>query len=222
MKNKQLTTLQLHKIFDIGRKCGIGHAMFINFGTLLGYVRDKDLIDNDDDTDVCIRSDWVKAEDEKKFYKMLIDEGMFEFRGRRAIRKDTNRLLWLTLKNAREGDKSCVWFMFPWKKHLYHCKGKRWLKKIGMKPQVIKDIPGRENGLFINQTIMKGNTLKYFEKLIPVKFIGGVVNVPWMFGSLLDEYYPNWARPGRGASSRYNLVLIKKWEVQDSWMVIKE
>jgi len=219
---KPRTAEQLGKIFDIGREVGIGHAMFINFGTLLGCVREGGLIEHDDDTDVSIRSDWITREQEADFYDSLEENHMFEYRRRKVVREDVRRFLWMSLKFDLESNKSCIWMMFPWKGHLYHCKGNQWVKKIGLKPQVNRALPNHGKNLLESASIMKGNTLKCFDKLIPVKFCGTTVNIPSGYGTLLDEYYPNWAVPGGGSSARYNIVLIQKWEDESSWLVIKE
>ena len=213
---------QLKKIFEIGRKCGMGHAMFLNFGTLLGCVREKRLIPDDDDTDVGIRSDWITRDQERQFYDMLKAEQMFEYRERKEPRPDNQRFLWFSLKSQLGGTKSCIWFCFPWRKHLYHCKGKRWLRKIGLKPQVMNALPNKGQNLLDWATIMKGNSLRFYEKLIEVPFLGEKFNIPHMPGSALTEYYGSWAIKAKGSSKRHRLVLIKDWFKKSSWMVLKE
>lgn len=222
--NQKLQGEQLSKIFECGEKAGIKHAMFLAFGTLLGYVREKDIIAHDTDSDVGIRSDWITAEQETEFYRQLqktgpTNKGLFEARARAARRSDTNRFLWLSLKWDLNRNKNCIWFMFPWKRYLYHCKGGRWLKKIGYKPEVKKMLP---TDLENYETIMKGNTLRYFDRMEEVKFYGTTMNIPWMSRSILDEYYPNWAVPKAGGSSaRFRTVLIKKWEDEKTWIVLE-
>lgn len=211
-------TRQLHKIFECGRKAGIGHAMYLNFGTLLGVVRDNGLIPWDDDTDVSVMSDWITPEQEQAFYTELCKADVFKYRRRRAYRVDTNRALWWSCRSELHGCKSCIWFTFKWRNHVYHCKGKRWLRKIGLKPEVSELISGK---LQDYTTIMKGNSAECFEKMREVKFLGGRFNIPFGAGTLLDEYYPNWAVPKQGgASSRYRIVIIADWSRENSWKII--
>ena len=144
-----------------------------------------------------------------------------------------DRLLWLSLMsdnpkeydncNLKVGVKSCIWFFFPWRRWLWHCKGGRWLTKIGNKTELQKHLP---NDLFMPgkyMSIMKGNTLSCFDKLIPKKFIGGTFNVPIGYGQLLDEFYPNWSVPKvGGASSRHRIVLIGDWANESTWKFVEE
>lgn len=221
--NREVVGEQLIEIFACGERAGIRHAMFIGFGTLLGFAREKNLIEHDDDTDVCVRSDWITQEQEVAFYEELKARNLFMYRERHAFRKSDNRLLWLSLRSKMKehgGAKSCIWFMFPWKGYLWHCKGGRWLKKIGQKLPVQRMLPNRGEDLQRYSTFLKGNTLRYFEPLIEVGFCGGKVNVPPMMGSILDEHYENWAIPGRGASLRHKLVLVDKWEDPNTWLFI--
>jgi len=221
--NREVVGKQLLEIFACGERVGIGHSMFVGFGTLLGFAREKNLIEHDDDTDVCVRADWITEEQEQAFYGELRAQNMFMYRHRRAARKDTGRLLWLSLRSQIKehgGAKSCVWFMFPWKGYLWHCKGGRWLKKIGMKPDVYKMLPNRGQDLDKYTTFLKGNTLSAYEPLVSVDFCGGKVNVPPGIGTLLDEHYPDWAIPGKGASLRHKLVLVGQWDDDRTWMFI--
>lgn len=212
-------TRQLKTIFDCAREAGIFHATYINFGTLLGFVRDRALIPWDDDTDISVMSDMIKPKQEYDFYQKLCKANVFKYRSRRTYRSDIERALWFSCRSELHGSKSCIWFTFRWKNHLYHCKGNRWLKKIGNKPEVNQLIPS--GNIHDYTTIMKGNSIECFKSLREVKFLGIKVNIPVGAGQLLDEYYPNWAIPKHGgASSYYRLVLIKKWAKKDSWMVL--
>lgn len=213
---------QLHTIWKCGKEAGIEHAMFLNFGTLLGYVRENGLIEHDDDTDVGVRSDWITEQQEQAFYHALVRANCFAYRRRTARRPDTHRALWWSIRSELHGCKNCIWFMFPWKNHLYHCKGHRWLKKIGQRPEVLKALPN-EISLKDCSSFAKGNSVDAYETLIQVKFLGGKFRIPAGYGKLLDEYYPGWAIPKKGgASARHRLVLIKDWGDQNQWLVIKE
>jgi hypothetical protein len=218
----EAATLQLHQIFDCGRRAGIEHAMFLNFGTLLGVVRERGLIEHDSDTDIGVRSDWISKSQELAFYEELCKANLFMFRRRRARRADINRYLWNSLRSKRHGPKCCIWYMFPWGKHLYHCKGRRWLRKIGLKPAVIKLLPNHGRNIQEHETIMKGNSLNCFESLVKIKVLGGKFNIPAGYGQLLDEYYEDWGIPRSGASMRHRIVLIGKWSDENTWLILKE
>lgn len=263
-----LAEKQLHTIFECGRKVGIEHAMFIAFGTLLGYTRENGIIEHDGDTDVGIRSDWITREQEIAFYWALNEAGCFRYRRKKATRwydkytsrveknKDStlrgrpldgfllkgvkenheegrvhninfgtenDRLLWLSLMSDYPGTKNCLWFFFPWKGFLWHCKGGRWLSKIGRKPELQNKLPCDFHHPDKYESIMKGNTLDYFDKLLPKRFIGGTFNVPFRYGSLCDEWYPDWATPRiGGASARHTIVLVEKWNDENTWRFIDE
>lgn len=219
--NVESATRQLHKIWECGQNAGIEHAMFVNFGTLLGYVRDRALIPWDDDTDVSVRSDWITPTQEVAFYEELCKANMFAYRRKQRMRTDSERAIWWSLKSERQGTKSCIWFVFPWGNHIYHSKGHRWIRKIGHNPIVYKNLPMSVK-LAHCSAFAKGNCKSCFDELIRIKWLGGKFRIPIGYGTLLDEYYPNWAIPKvGGASARNRLVLIQSWKDQSSWLVIE-
>lgn len=208
---------QLEKIWSCARSAGIEHAIFINFGTLLGHVREHGFIEHDNDTDVCIRSDWITEEQEIAFHQGLKAARLFEYRERVSHRPDTNRLLWLSLRAELEGIKSCLWFMWPYDDCLWHSKGTDWAESIGSRPRVRRAI-GATTEI---QAVAKGNTLRCFNRLLPATFLGVDVRIPESSGELLDEEYPLWATPKVGCSSEeMRLMAIQRWTEPASWMQI--
>ena len=211
---------QLYKIWQCAKIAQIEHAIFINFGSLLGCVRDKTFIKHDNDTDVCVRADWITEDQEQQFHKSLKAVGLFEYRNRETRRPDTGRLLWLSLKSElKDGVKSCVWMMFPHNGYMFHSKGDLWLTKIGGKKR-IRDAIGKYR-IEDFQAVCKGNSIRCFDKLVPAKFCGTDVQIPCLYGTLLDEMYPNWAVPVFGCSSdEYLLMAIRKWSEPKTWIAI--
>lgn len=224
---------QLKVLYEIAEDVGIRHAVFINFGTLLGCVRQNGFIPWDSDFDIAVRSDWITAKQEQNFYVQLYkprnayngapgEKGLFSYRDRKARRGYNRRLLWLSMQWELKGEHNCCWFMFPHNGYLYHCKGRRWIKKIGNRPEVKRALP-MDCNLGGYSAFAKGNTLSCFDKMKQVKFEGTWVNIPCGYGRLLDEYYPNFCMPKyRGASSRHRLMLVPDWDKPDGWMIVED
>ncbi len=212
--NVDAAVRQMPRIKYCAEKAGIGHALFIGYGTLLGAIRENGLIGHDSDTDFCIRSDLVTKVQEQKFYEILDAEGMFEYRRRRKIRPDTGRYLWMSLKSELGGCKSCIWFQWPWNGYYWHTKGNRWVTKIGRKRKLDIDFKN-------TAAITKGVPIGYLSKLSTKKLYGERYNIPYMYGSCLSYWYGDFMTPREGgASSCEMLTIIGKWSDESTWKML--
>ena len=70
-ERKRLATEDLAICYDCAREAGIEEHLFVNFGLLLGIVRDGDFIGHDDDIDMCLKADKITAEQERKYIELL-------------------------------------------------------------------------------------------------------------------------------------------------------
>lgn len=210
----------LCKIRKCAEDAGMGHALFLGYGTLLGLVREKGFIGHDKDMDVCIRSDMVTLEQEKKFYEELDNSGLFNSRRRRRARPN-GRLLWLSTRELPNkgvdledaGVKCCIWFQYFWKGYMWHSKGHRWIEKIGMRRNLPIDYDNAK-------AIAKGIPEIFCRKLITKEFYGEKFNVPSMYGSCLDAWYPDWLTP-RGGSSKCEIIkIINDWNNDHTWKIV--
>lgn len=224
MVDKKFVAWQMGEIKNAAEKAGIGHALFIAFGTLLGFAREGEVIEHDDDTDFSIMSHLSTEKGDWDFVDNLEKAGLFEARKRISYRKDNNRLVWLSLKaNPGWGCwKSCLWSQFKYKNFLWHTKDgisqggltfQTWLAKVG-----------RKRGLPITDktdAVAKGIPYKFFENLIDVEFMGNTYKVPYMYGSCLDFWYPNWSFPVKHCASKAQKhLIVERWDNPKTWKVV--
>lgn len=200
------------QLVECGKLAGIHHAQFIGYGTMLGHIREGGPIGHDSDTDMCILSDKITAEQEMRYYDEINKMGLFGARRKTKKRLDTNRYLWISVRESKKKCKSCNWFQQKIEGYYYHSKGDAWIKKLGprLKPPV-------ESG----EAIMKGVRAELMEDLIPIDFCGVQTNIPRRYGELLDVWYPDWAVPRKGGASKEEIVLIvDKWREPEKWTKI--
>jgi hypothetical protein len=217
--NVKPTIEQMHRIRQIAKDAGIYHAMFPGFGTLLGFVRENSLIPHDDDTDMCVLSELITKEQEDAFVRGLQEAKMFEYRRKMEKRTDNGRLLWLSLKSSnRHGHgiypgsaKSCIWFFFRYRGFYFHSKGRAWITKLGPKLHVSED----------HEAIGKGVGEHLFSNFIERDFCGQKYMIPAMYGTLCDLWYRNWKTPKGGASREEMVIVIQKWEDEETWRLIR-
>lgn len=224
MYNKDFVTWQMGEIKNAAVKAGIGHALFICFGTALGFVRDNQVIEYDDDTDFGVMSDWTTEKQDWAFHDNLQKAGLFEARKRLVYRKHDNRIVWMSLKAEPENGKlkSCIWHMWTYKDMMWHskdgvCRGglghQSWVHKVGFKRKLPVDAK--------TEAVAKGIPAKYFERLIEVPFMGNTYNVPYMYGSCCDAWYNSWLIPKKGGASHAEKhLIIQKWDNQKTWKMV--
>jgi hypothetical protein len=214
--NIEAAKRQMPIIKACAEKAGIGHALFPGYGTLLGLVREKGLIEHDTDTDFCVRADLIEPAQEYAFHAELEKAGLFEARRRRRVRGDNGRILWMSLKMEHDGCKSCIWFQWPWEGFVWHSKGKRWVTKIARRKQLSIDYDK-------TAAIAKGIPANVIVcDMVQKEFYGEKYNVPLNYMSCLDYWYPNWIVPKKGGSSMAEYYLaIGKWEDETTWKFIE-
>lgn len=67
-------------IYECAENVGISKFLFVNFGLLLGIIREKDFIPWDNDVDICIQADKISSEQEIKYFNLLVEKGMLKAR----------------------------------------------------------------------------------------------------------------------------------------------
>jgi len=210
---------------------GFPRYIFPGFGTLLGIIREGGFISTDRDLDHCIQGDKITARQEERFLQeiskvreipdefdnmIVYTKGLYQGRKRSPQRRgDDDRFLWTScghkrIKGPSEGVKSCIWKFFNWDGYAWHSKGRKWISRKKFNMQKFSYSPEDE-------AIAKGLPAKYMDKFTQIKFHGLDINVPEMTGSCLDEWYPGWARPKKGASAKKNVLIIPSWEDKNTW-----
>jgi len=116
------------------------------------------------------------------------------------------------MKHGKRDTKCCTWYFQRIDKWYFHGKGKDWVWKIGARltPPVPQDYDG----------VMKGVRASYFDHMVERDFMGLKFYRPVKAASLLDYWYPNWAVPKEGVSSKEDMLLIiPKWKDRNSWIM---
>lgn len=230
-EKKRKAIEQLKICLDCADKAGIRHAMFINFGLLLGMVREHDFISHDSDVDICIKQELITAKQEMKYFKLLQKKGMFFARRKWSSIDDENgfyeslivtkgqkvgkkiRFTWFSLRMKKDYPKFCHWFMFPWKGIYWHTKAGRWVKKRKFDPNIWHYDKTTEG-------IMKGIPEMYLDELITTEFYGLKLQIPKYPRACLDFMYPGWLIPHRGgASSKKIVCIVGKWSDKKTWRI---
>lgn len=205
------------QMYECGKKAGIVHAMFIGYGTLLGFIRQGDFVPNDRDMDMCIVADWITVEQALAYVAYCKEAGLGEHRWVPAqCREDTGMPLWFSLgpKNpvSESGIKSCNWFWFSHGGYWWHSKGGMWVT-----PTKFSKKKTQYNSS--DAAIAKGVPQDCLKDLREAKFNGVPVLVPDSPGACLDHWYKNWCVPKEGASAHEWILVIEKWEDKNTWRI---
>jgi hypothetical protein len=207
----------INKMYECGKKAGIDHAMFIGFGTALGFARHGDFIPSDRDMDMCIVADWITVNEALEYVRICKESGLGEHRWvTPQCRSDTGMPLWFSLgpKNpvSESGVKSCNWFWFSHGGYWWHSKGGMWVSPTKFSKKKTQYNAG-------DAAIAKGIPESCLHALLDAEFLGASVKVPNWLGSCLDHWYPCWPAPREGASAHEWVMVIEKWEDRGTWKI---
>jgi len=227
-KKKAVETLKI--IHECADGAGIRHALFVNFGLLLGIIRHGSFIPWDTDIDMCVKRDQITPEQEVKYFNLIKESGLFKARKKWSTVKDKNgyeesavvkggssekvRLTWFSLRKEEGYPKFCHWLMFPWNNMYWHTKAGKWVTPSKFDPVVFNYNQGFE-------AIMKGVPEKYLTELMTIKFYGIDVQIPTKYGSCLDFLYPGWMIPQhRGSSAKKIVCVAQKFDDIRTWKTL--
>jgi hypothetical protein len=197
---------QFSRVIQCAKQTGIYDCMFLAFGSLLGYVRERGVIVHDHDMDMGIIRSGITQEQERE-YQRLIREPCAEFPGQRrgiteyrddfCMRPDDHRFFWHSLRAAPQGQgrSCCHWYFFDHKGYAWHAKGP--------------------------QAKVKGCPAQYVVQGPEVRFLQTTVHVPMYAGALLDWWYPgNWLVPQPGGNSSDRVTMdVPDWTKPDGWVI---
>lgn len=169
-------------------------CMFLAFGSLLGYVRNRGVVPHDDDMDVGFISDTLEKAQCDHYIDRLEYYGCFKVRRKHTFNQITKKPFWVSIKKHPERCwKCCNWFMFEHNGYIWHHKG------LDSK---IKGIPA-----------------KYLQLGASVTFLGQKIRIPKYSGACLDLWYPDWRTPRKGGSSCGTLMSVKNWNDKKTWKI---
>ena len=205
----------IEKMYDCAREVGIEKAMFIGFGTLLGYIMLGRMVPKDNDLDMCIMSDWVTPEQQNAYVEELKKRGLNAKRWRTpSVRTDTNAPVWLSLGDkcevSQHGTHSCNWFFFDYQGYWFHSKGDRWVSPTKINRNKI-------SYSMTDEAISLGLPKDRLNKLVEVEWMGQKVLIPDNPGACCDWWYPGWCLDGDGASAHRVVLVHPSWKNEKSW-----
>jgi hypothetical protein len=207
----------INQMYACAKKAKIDHAMFIGFGTALGLVRHGGFIPSDRDMDMCIVADWITVEQALEYVRICKESGLGEHRWvTPQCREDTGMPLWFSLgpKNpvSESGIKSCNWFWFSHGGYWWHSKGGMWVSPTKFSKKKTQYNP-------TDAAIAKGIPASCLTSLVDASFLGAPVKAPDCLGACLDHWYPCWPAPHEGASAHEWVMVIEKWEEENTWRI---
>jgi len=209
---KRWATEDIAICYECAEKAGIKDRLFINFGVLLGIVRDGDFIRGDDDVDMSVHTDGITKDQQDCYIEELRKKGMFFARERVSRRSDTGMATWFTLRRRKERAKFCHWWGFEHKNYWWWSKGGRWVHQSKFGRHFWEYGPE-------TQAIALGILAENVQRLIWVKFRGINVQIPERKGSVLDWEYPGWLIPQSGSSRKQVGMIIERWDDKRTWKI---
>ena len=203
----------LQRLQKCAKYSKIEDKMFLGFGTLLGSIRERSIIEHDTDLDVCFLP--LTAEEKENYYRKCNSSGLldgWENLDDRIASKPTGELLWFSAKKGEKETKCCNWFFEEWAGVMWHTKGKLWVSPQHFDPKKYR---------MSDEAIMKGAPINLFIGLTKVKCFAGEFNYPIKSGSLLDFWYPNWLNPRYAEESAFKIIArVGRWWDKNTWSLI--
>ena len=212
-ERKRWATEDVATCYECAQKAGCEQHLFINFGGLLGIVRENDWIGWDNDIDMSMHADMMTREQQDAYIQNLEDAGMFFARKRICRRNDTGAATWFSLRRKSKRAKFCHWCGFSWEGFWWWSKAGKWVtqSKFNYDQWGVTDE---------TEGIMLGIPEGYVKELMWIEFRGIKVQIPKMYGSVLDWEYPAWPIPKKGGSSKKQVVcVVPKWADERTWRV---
>jgi len=212
-QRKLYATEDLSICYECAEKAGIKDKLFVNFGLLLGIIRENDFIGHDNDIDMCIHADGITKKQLDDYIEYLREKNMFFSREKVARRKDTDMATWFTLRRGAKRAKFCHWIGFNFQGFWWWSKSGRWVRES-------KFDSNRWGYNDETEAIALGIPSDYVNKLMWVDFKKIKVQIPEKFGHVLDWEYPCWPIPQGGSSRKQVACIIQKWDNQRTWRIV--
>jgi hypothetical protein len=199
--------------YECAEKASIKDKLFVNFGLLLGIVRENDFIGHDNDVDMCIHTDDITKDQLDNYIEYLREEKMFFHREKIARRIDNEMATWFTLRRTPRSAKFCHWAGFNWQGFWWWSKSGKWVRQS-------KFNANRWGYNNETQAIALGIPSNYLEKLMWIEWNKIKIQIPEKFGHVLDWEYPGWPIPQSGSSRKQVACIIQQWNNQRTWKII--
>lgn len=149
----QISMKNLHDLTTVLTKHNVTY--WLQDGTLLGYVREKNLISHDKDTDIGLF--WSDIEYRKDIIKEIIKLG-FRISKIKGYMKDS-----LLLTFSRDNQSTDLFFYYYNKDKIYHCAtGKKWqIYQYYYEPFIVKKVEFLDYNFFVPNDELKFIETKY-------------------------------------------------------------
>jgi len=160
---------------------------FVCFGTLLGLIRDNGVVKGDDDIDIGMYYEDLTKNGGDGYRRLVLLFKKWGYKIKHEIRPrgiipDIPLNIHFTHKELPDLD---IFAWYKYKKIRYHTYDVDHTKEVKPKEYTLKGVMAE----WLDETIM----MKF-------PFLSKQIGVPLRYGTLLDEWYPNWGVPQKGES----------------------